>query len=350
MSWWARRRSVGRRGGVGGGTWLAVRRGSRFGLGVCAVSVAAGSTAFAQYQFQVPTQRCFGAAARDVLAPCVNPRLAFTVVPSPSQALITPSPGCLHAQFLGLLNVCQFGDPAAGAGTNLIALVGDSHAWHWKPAVEVLARGERASGVSITRTSCAFSVSTGSISGPRAALCAQWNELLLRWFSVHPAVSTVFVSAHSAGPARTAGQKASLARMIAGDIAAWRALPATVKHIIVIRDTPLNRFDTLTCVERAQARHQQAGVACALPRRTALTDRTDAPYLAARSLHSPRVRIADLTPFFCDSRLCYPVVGGALVYRDIGHLTDAFSASLGPFLLRAVERILPSPAPKPYAL
>ncbi len=334
----ARSRSVG-----------AARRAFVCALSACAVSVAMSATSFAQYQFQAPAQRCFGAAARDHQAPCVNPKLAFSVLPSPSDALITPSPGCLRAQFIGLLNVCQYGDPAAG-GTNQIALVGDSHAWHWKPAVEVLARGERVSGVSITRTSCPFSASTVSISGPGAGHCAEWNQLLLRWFAAHPAVSTVFVSAHSTGPARTAGQKATLARMIAGNIAAWQALPATVKHIIVIRDTPLNRYDTLTCVERAVARHQQAGVACALPRRTALTVRTDAPYLAARSLHTPRVRIVDLTPYFCDSRLCYPVVGGALVYRDIGHLTDAFSASLGPFLLRAVEQILPRPAPKPYAL
>jgi hypothetical protein len=326
-----------------------VRRAFLGALSVCAVSVAASAPSSAQYQFQVPSQRCFGAAARDRLAPCVNPKLAFAVVPSPSDALITPSPGCPRAQYVGLLNVCLFGDPAAG-GTNQIALVGDSHAWHWKPAVEVLARGERASGVSITRTSCPFSASTVSISGPSAGQCAQWNQLLLRWFAAHPAVGTVFVSAHSTSPARTVGQRAALAKMIAGNIAAWRALPATVKHIIVIRDTPLNRFDTLTCVERAEARHQHAGVVCALPRRTALTQRTDAPYLAALRLHSSRVRIVDLTPFFCDSRLCYPVVGGALVYRDIGHLTDAFSASLGPFLLRAVERLLPSPAPKPYAL
>ncbi|HEU0317079.1 MAG TPA: SGNH hydrolase domain-containing protein, partial [Solirubrobacteraceae bacterium] len=235
--------SRGRGAGVGGGAWRAARRVFLFALSVCAVSVAASSTSSAQYQFQVPTQRCFGAAARDLLAPCVNPKLAFTVVPSPSEALITPSPGCLNAQFISLLNVCQFGDLAAGAATSQIALVGDSHAWHWKPAVEVLARGERASGVSITRTSCPFSVSSASSSGPGAAQCVQWNQLLLRWFAAHPAVSTVFVSAHSVGPPRTPRQQAALASMIAGNIAAWRALPATVKHIVVIRDTPLNRFD-----------------------------------------------------------------------------------------------------------
>ena len=44
----------------------------------------------------------------------------------------------------------------------------------------------------------------------------------------------------------------------------------------------------------------------------------------------------DLTPFFCDQRSCYPVVGGVLVHKDINHLTRHFAETLGPYLLRAV--------------
>ena len=32
------------------------------------------------------------------------------------------------------------------------------------------------------------------------------------------------------------------------------------------------------------------------------------------------------------------IVGGALVHRDETHVTPAFSATLGPFVLRALER------------
>ena len=40
----------------------------------------------------------------------------------------------------------------------------------------------------------------------------------------------------------------------------------------------------------------------------------------------------------CDDSRCFPVVGGALVIKDIGHLTRTFSRSLGPFLGRAIDR------------
>jgi hypothetical protein len=51
------------------------------------------------------------------------------------------------------------------------------------------------------------------------------------------------------------------------------------------------------------------------------------------------VKLIDLTPFMCDDRACFPVVGGALVIKDVGHLTRTFSATLGPFLGRAVAAV-----------
>ncbi len=44
----------------------------------------------------------------------------------------------------------------------------------------------------------------------------------------------------------------------------------------------------------------------------------------------------DLTRDFCDSRLCFPVIGGALVSKDATHLTSVCGRTLGPYLLRAL--------------
>jgi hypothetical protein len=49
------------------------------------------------------------------------------------------------------------------------------------------------------------------------------------------------------------------------------------------------------------------------------------------------VRAIDLTRFMCGRTRCFPVVGGVLVHKDIGHLTRVFSTTLGPYLLRAVD-------------
>ena len=48
----------------------------------------------------------------------------------------------------------------------------------------------------------------------------------------------------------------------------------------------------------------------------------------------------DLTPFMCSQRLCFPVVGGVLVHKDKTHITNVFAGTLGPFVLKGVDRLL----------
>lgn len=118
---------------------------------------------------------------------------------------------------------------------------------------------------------------------------------------------------------------------------AWTALPATVKHIVVIRDTPVNTPKTIACVKRAIVRHKRAADVCAVPRSMAL--KRDSAISAVARLRSPRYETVDLTKFFCGRRMCYPVIGGVLVRKDVDHVTSVFSTTLGPFLLTKVDRL-----------
>jgi hypothetical protein len=283
--------------------------------------------------------RCFGAAARDPEHPCDNPRLKYAVVPTPSDAQITPSAPCTPIQQTRKSAICAFGVRSSKAVAT-IALLGDSHAVHWRAALEVVARAKRWRGLTIYRSQCPFSEAISSLPEPARSECSKWNRNVPQWFHRHPNVSTVFVSEHSyAGIIAPRGQDVFAAK-VAGYMNAWKALPTSVKHIIVIRDTPYNRTTTIACVERAMAKRQPAGLVCALPRSAALVP--DAAAVGATQVGSPRVELEDLTPFMCDSQLCYPVIGGALVHKDNGHLTRVFATTLGPFLLRDVNRLMAS--------
>ena len=120
----------------------------------------------------------------------------------------------------------------------------------------------------------------------------------------------------------------------AGYQAAWNALPASIRSLTVIRDTPrmLDGGRTLDCVTRALTRHQPAGTTCARPRALAL--QRDPAALAATRIRSRHVEVIDLTRYFCDRQRCFPVIGGVLVYKDISHITAIFSTSLGPIIAR----------------
>jgi hypothetical protein len=280
--------------------------------------------------------RCFGAASRDVLNPCVNPALRRIVLPAPDDAVLAQNSPCLPIEIAVTLRPCEFGVPA-GEARATIALLGDSHAAHWRAALERVAQRERWRGISITRSGCPLSQAPARLSpASRRTSCLQWNAQMSPWFAQHPEIHTVVVVAHVAAQVTAAEGKTPFETKVAGFQAAWKALPKSVTRIVVIRDTPLVGYEALACVRSAHAKHQDAGKVCAVPRAAALR-RPDPAVAAARRLHSKRVRVIDLTRFLCDPRLCFPVVGGALVYKDDQHLTDVFATTLGPYLQRALE-------------
>ncbi|MEY2516709.1 MAG: hypothetical protein QOJ89_4067 [bacterium] len=281
-------------------------------------------------------ERCFAAAARDPLRPCENPALRRAVVPTPDDAILTTNSPCAPLHEDGDLKPCGFGVAAADAQAS-IALVGDSHAAHWRGALEQVAQDKRWTGISITTSGCPLSRATPTLEPRgRRAKCGRWNAQLPGWFARHPEIHTVFASQHSkadvvAPPGRDRGEI-----RVSGYRVAWRALPRSVRRIVVLRDTPLLGFQN-ACVRGAIARQQNAGDRCALARGRALG--SDDAVVAARRMRSRRVRVIDMTRFFCTRRRCEPVIGGALVFKDSEHMTDVFSTSLGPYLRRAIDAL-----------
>ena len=279
---------------------------------------------------------CFAAAARDPQHPCTSPRLALVVSPTPAVAARTPNAPCTRVARDDLVSVCAFGAPSKAA-TRTIALMGDSHAAMWRAGIAVVAGAKRWHGLSVMRTGCPASTATRQLFGPATAQCARWQHEIVPWLRQHPEVSVVFVTALGVGPFLHPPSETNTAAAIAGYQRLWRAMPPSVRHIVVIRDTPLLGRPNLPCVRRAIAAHRSAARACAVARDVALTP--DPEVTAARRMHSSRVQVVDVSDFMCDRRRCFPVVGGALVLKDLHHLTRLFAASLGPYVLRQVSAL-----------
>jgi hypothetical protein len=280
--------------------------------------------------------KCFGAASRDPLRRCNNPALRLAVVPTPSDARNQPNAPCTLIEQQGRFTVCAFGVPRAEA-VGTVALLGDSHAAHWRAALEVVARAKRWRGLSITLSGCPFSTATRVLPEPLRGDCIRRNHEVPQWFAEHPEVSTVFVSELSGATWLVPPGRNMFEAEVTGYMDAWKALPESVKHIVVIRDTPKAEESTRVCIEQAIAKREPAGRKCAVPRSLAME--RDAAAVAAARMRSRRSQTVDLTRFFCNSQRCYPVIGGALVEKDLHHLTAVFVATLGPFLLRDVDAL-----------
>jgi hypothetical protein len=315
------------------------------------VLVAAGSTGSAD---AVPASaasapaaagspKCFGAAARDTVKPCSNPTLS--VFPTVEEVDADYVPGSPCDPVAGNpAPICAFGVPEAKAKRRFV-LLGDSHALHWRRAIDVVALAERWRGYSITTAACPFSAAVKELPQGLRTFCTEWYRSALLWLKEHPEVDTVFTSSFAPLPVEvkgvpSGGGKEVVDIKIAGYRRTWTSLPKTVKHVIHIRDNPLTFQDTFDCVQRVIAEGMQpAGPVCAMARKGSL--RYDTAVATAKLLRSPRYQYADLSKFFCDATLCYPVIGGARVFKDaFGHLTTAYSRTLGPYLQRAVRRLM----------
>ena len=282
--------------------------------------------------------QCFGAAARDPRHPCDNARLRSLVVPTPVEAEKMPNAPCRITERDERLRVCAFGlEPARARAT--VAVVGDSHASHWRPALDTVARARGWRGLSITRTSCAFSLATPDVVPRAQTHCTQWKHQVIDWFHRHPEVGTVLVAAHAGAGVVAPANRDAFAVKRDGYNAAWRALPSSVKHVVVIRDTPRMRGGTLDCVQQAMSEGETAiGKECAVPRSLAL--QPDPQVAAASRATSKDVAVVDLTRLLCGARMCPAVVGGALAFKDEDHLTPVFAQTLGPYLRRGIDQAL----------
>jgi SGNH domain-containing protein len=296
------------------------------------------------------TQRaCFGAASRDPAKPCPDPALSRRIFPAPTDAVLEPNAPCIQTRLNDQLRPCSFGvRPVVYGGlVPTIALVGDSHASHWRAAVDAVAAAKRQPAVSIARTGCAFNDATVALPHEARVQCRAWNRAVKSYLRNHPEVTTLFLSTRSSAQFVRARGKSNFETQVRGHVSLWRSLPATIRHIVVLRDTPRSSAASALCVQRQHAAGREAGRRCARSRAQAL--RTDPAVVAARRMGSPRVHAIDLSRFFCDARRCFPVVGGAAVYKDVDHMTTVFARSLGPYLLRAYDAILRAsgePAPR----
>jgi hypothetical protein len=278
---------------------------------------------------------CFGAASRNPGTPCVNPELRYAVVPSPAEAVVTANAPCALV-LKELPYTCQFG-VHGNSPDRTVALIGDSHAAHWRGALEVVAQTRGWRGYSLTRAGCPLSTAAPNVDLARRRSCAVWRSAVFAWFGRHPAVRTVFVSQLAGLGVRAPRGRSADEYEIQGFLRAWRRLPKTVREIVVLRDTPVARSTTPLCVQRTMSRHRPTVGACAFSRAAAV--RRDPAAVAALRPGTARVHLVDFTRFMCGPRLCFPVVGGVLVHKDLTHMTPLFASTLGPFLLASVNRM-----------
>lgn len=242
----------------------------------------------------------------------------------------------------GCANSLEEDDPKSCVYGNLasrftIAIVGDSHAAQWAPALQdyVSAKGWRL--VVFTKASCPLSAAEVAIQGKTYKSCTTWNKRVMVEILGKERPNVVITSSSEYQVIRNGvglGASDNRVAMVQGFHSAWRALSDAGITTIVIRNTPYTRTNTAECVSR----NMNHLTRCAVAREIA--DSSVGPFQIEAAQGIPGIHVVDLNDAICPTEKCAAVIGGVLVYRDGNHLTSTYVVSLEPRLTRELDGIL----------
>jgi peptidoglycan/LPS O-acetylase OafA/YrhL len=239
--------------------------------------------------------------------------------------------GCLAFERVVDPPKCVYG---VANGSFTVALVGDSHAAHWFPALERLAKHEGWRVVTFVKVACPFiDMRISNVALKREYReCGAFNEATIeRLNRIKPNLTLISMSRIAIHPLRSSddtvsAKAAAVARMI-------DRLPGPTALIV---DTPYAGRDVPGCLSA----HVNDVDRCAIPRATAFSDHLGGIEKAAAK--ATGAGLIDLTRKVCIEDPCPVVVNNIITFRDHGHLTATFSRSLAPALGWAIRDVLPA--------
>lgn len=304
--------------GTAGGAWA-----------MNAATYNAGVKAIAELRANPP--ECFGAAV--VLdSACADTDFGDTILPAPGFAgADRPQDPLCFVQLNDARPVaCEFGsdDPDAPR----IALIGDSHAYQLLSTFQALADENGWHLTTYFKGACPWNTTPLSTPGAFGAACTEWRSGVQAALA-DADLDAVFTAAISTTPYSSAGYPSSYDAAVAGYQDAWSEVLDRGIPVVTVVDNPVWETDPNKCL-RTRDQAECDGL------RSELLVADDPLRGAASGLAG--VTLLDFTDVFCGEEVCWPVVGGANIYRDQDHLTVSFADTLGPWYAAAIEDALAS--------
>jgi len=272
----------------------------------------------------VPTASPAPTATPDVPIPLpadVRPRLGAAA----TDAETLEADGCLLGQPQTKPPNCVYGDRH---GTYTVALVGDSHAAHWFPAILAIARDRGWKLVPFVKLSCRF-IDMQQYSHWYQRMyteCDTWRaNVVAKLKALKPDLviessirDLVTTNAIDKDPVHQGEAMARLLDEVPG-------------QKVIIVDTPISKYNVPTCVSkyRKDVRPCETSRSFALGSSPGVVESTAAAAIGAS--------LVDVTPLMCPGDPCPVLIDGMIVYRDNQHMTATFAASLRAY----VEAALP---------
>lgn len=272
-------------------------------------------------------ERYPGAEALAAGAAVPHAKMRPTVFEAPADSAYPTRDGCISDWDTREVITCVYGDAEA---ERTLAVVGNSHAEHWVPALDELGR-EQGFRVSVyLKMGCPLTVAAEPMyKGEQIPDCRDWSAEVIDRLGVD---RPDWVFTTGTRPRDQIGDETP-----EDYVAVWSRLTDHGLNVIAMRDTPWLRRDGVRY--RAIDCLAQNGDALSCGIRTADALDEVNPALAPAATF-PNVFPVDMTRAMCGPEVCAVVEGNILVYHDEHHLTASYSRSLAPELGRQLGPIL----------
>jgi len=204
--------------------------------------------------------------------------------------------------------ICKFG---ATDAKRTVALVGESHAAQWQPALEWIANKR----------------------GFRLVTVLTNQHTLEEILKIAP---EVVVTTSTSTPIY--GTKGGAEKVPDAHVELWSELSKHGIKILAIRDNPRFNFYQNACVWN----HRKDAQVCGLKRNKIFSDGRPAKSLEGKI---PGLRTVDLTDLFCGPEICPAVHDDQLIYYDRHHFTASYMKHIAPAALDMIAAQAPGTLP-----
>jgi peptidoglycan/LPS O-acetylase OafA/YrhL len=214
-----------------------------------------------------------------------------------------------------------------GHGKVRIALVGNSHAGEWLPALQVLAKKDGWTITTFLASRCnATDAKLELYAGTQG--CLDYGKWVMSQTKGN-AFDLVITIERQSAPINGLSWSDSLDPAVAGYTTYLQRWDAAGTNVLILRDTPYPGR-TLQSVPDCLAQHPRNQAACS---GTPSSWRwMDPLYTAATNLGLADITTLDTTPFLCTDTTCPAVIGGVVVYFDASHMTATYARTIAPFI------------------
>jgi peptidoglycan/LPS O-acetylase OafA/YrhL len=314
-----------------------IRRSPARSLAVGGVATAVAACVGLVLLVVVPTPVGRGAPA---------PALTITAAPDPAgpnrydttEPLAMFLTGCLSKVIDRQPRACASGDIASAT---TVALLGDSNATMWAPAVQQVAAQRHWRLETLAKAACP--PMNLPIINPhlrrKYTECQQWRaQILARLRAEHPRLVVLSMWRGYSPDFGFTSYNSEWIHSLTGLVQQLRGLGA---QVLVLGPIP----DPHILVPICLSAHLDDATACSPARSTAVNQAGIAAEAAATNTGGGHY--ADITDLFCTDQRCPVIVGNTLVYPDIynaTHVTVEYSRQLGPAIGALADRALANAA------